>query len=940
MTNRPRAELLLGGSWVDVTQRLRRRSPVTVTRGRADELAQATSSQISMVLENTDGKLTPRNPASTWYPSWERGARCRVWVDGATPALIIPGVAGANAQTPDAVSLDITGTITVVARMDPEAWAGSLTFSGGSVIGGDQQRIVSKWTTGQQSWRLNLFGPGWLQFEWTSDGSTPQTITSTKIFAAQEPMWVAVTFRPNDGAGGKTAVWFTSADGVTFQTLATKTIAGTSSIFSGSAPVEVGTSDAGTASYTGRVLAVRIINGELAGTVVANPDFSAQNPGTRSFTDAAGKAWTVNGAAEIATRSIRGIGRVDEIQPDWPYATPRNHPTHPGVAHVGVTASGMLRRMGQGSKPIASTLFRFLTSQKSANAVKAYWPLEDGADAKNASSPMRGVRPMNVGGGSFRFATDSSLPSSKPLPEVSSGSSIAFAATVPAYSATQSRVDMFVRIDTPNSSPGTFITAVETNGTVVRWTIAVDASNVAVVGTDASGTNIVSSTWPSDSRMFGTWALWSFNIAQNGGNIDWAINVVPIPLGAAFGAGSAGGASGSVAGTVGVVTVLHNWLTAAPTTGGISYGHFIVSTGVNLGWLAGADTAFVGESAAHRFWRLCVEEDTPVHIIGDNTMYESVRGDTAASAAMGPQGQRTLVDLLSECAQVDGGIMSEHRTAEALDYRTRRSLYNQPAAIVLDTNNRGIGQNLEPVDDDQRLRNEITATRPNGSSARVTTEPPPEPGDLYDVDIQVNVEHDLQLPDQAGWRLHLGTWPAMRYPGLSTSLRSAGTTVARQWSDVALGDLFRLDNLPRQHEKTTDLILEGYTETLSFFDWTAALSASPAGPWSVGVRDDDVLGVRDTGGSVLNSNFVAGTDTTMSVATTLGPLWAVTAASNTALPFDVNVGGYRITVTAIGAAAGQIQSFTVSTTIGNGLTGRTIAAGTDVSLWVPCRRAL
>src|SRR5690606_12151770 len=134
---------------------------------------------------------------------------------------------------------------------------------------------------------------------------------------------------------------------------------------------------------------------------------------------------------------------------------------------------------------------------------------------------------------------------------------------------------------------------------------------------------------------------------------------------------------------------------------------------------------------------------------------------------------------------------------------------------------------------------------------RATTDPAPEVGDRYDTHEQVGVEHDLQLPSQAAWRVHVGTWPAMRYPGFGASLRTAGPGVCQAWADVALGDRLLLDNLPRQHDQQADLLLEGYTEVLSFFDWRAEpVNGSPAGPYAAGVRNDDSRGKRDNGSSV------------------------------------------------------------------------------------------
>jgi hypothetical protein len=207
----------------------------------------------------------------------------------------------------------------------------------------------------------------------------------------------------------------------------------------------------------------------------------------------------------------------------------------------------------------------------------------------------------------------------------------------------------------------------------------------------------------------------------------------------------------------------------------------------------------------------------------------------------------------------------------------------------------------------------------------------------YDEAVEVNVARDAELGSQAGWRFHQGTWPGMRYPSVDVDLAFNQAALADDWLAATEGDMVRVTDLPDEHPPgDVDLILEGSGERWSQRSWKPTLQCSPAGPWEVGVLGDDDLGKLDTAGSALDAAFDAGTDTTMDVETTLGPLWTTDAGE---FPFDVDVGGARVTVTAIGAAVGQVQTFTVSTTVANGI-AKTIPAGTPVSLWRPARLSL
>jgi hypothetical protein len=90
----------------------------------------------------------------------------------------------------------------------------------------------------------------------------------------------------------------------------------------------------------------------------------------------------------------------------------------------------------------------------------------------------------------------------------------------------------------------------------------------------------------------------------------------------------------------------------------------------------------------------------------------------------------------------------------------------------------------------------------------------------------------------------------------------------------------------------------------------------------------------DTAGSELDEALDT-TETGVDVLTTIGPLWTT---DDDETPFDVAVGGERMTVTDIGAETAGVQTFTVTRSV-NGVV-KAHAAGTPVRLWAPARYAL
>lgn len=241
---------------------------------------------------------------------------------------------------------------------------------------------------------------------------------------------------------------------------------------------------------------------------------------------------------------------------------------------------------------------------------------------------------------------------------------------------------------------------------------------------------------------------------------------------------------------------------------------------------------------------------------------------------------------------------------------------------------------IRPTRDDRQLVNDWRVDRVDGSYARVEDQDSIDARGRRKDSVTLNVEHDGQVADQAGWRLHLGTWAGMRVGQLPFDFAVAEDLIDG-YLGVIEGDRVVVTNPPDEYptSSTIDFIVEGADDTIDTENWNPQLNCSPAGPWEVGVRGDDAKGKRDTAGSELASG-VNSSATSLSVATTLGPVWSADDADD---GFDIDIGGERMTVTDISGAASP-QTFTVTRSV-NGIV-KSHSAGAAVRLWRPTIRAL
>jgi hypothetical protein len=73
-----KTEILVNGTWTDITAFVYARQDIQITRGRPDESQQVQPSACQMTWNNRDGRFSPGNPAGAYYPYFTRNTQVRV----------------------------------------------------------------------------------------------------------------------------------------------------------------------------------------------------------------------------------------------------------------------------------------------------------------------------------------------------------------------------------------------------------------------------------------------------------------------------------------------------------------------------------------------------------------------------------------------------------------------------------------------------------------------------------------------------------------------------------------------------------------------------------------------------------------------------------------------------------------------------------------------
>lgn len=844
--------------WTDVSAR-RHSQSIPHTRGASSDTGKTNHSAVSFELDNNDGELTPDNTSSAWYPYVRRGVPIRAWAEGATPGLVLPGVAGAYCSTPHHNDFDFSGDCDLRMKVTPDQWSDAF---------GKGQVLVSKYgASGQRSWLWLANPDGDLELRPSTTGTAVTAISGSGSVegraAALRPLWIGITFDADNGSSDgtwKSYAWRGSgtppSDITTWDLIGTSgdSAAGPGAMFSSTAPVEIGTV-AGGGPFAGSVPRFRGVVDELQirdgknGTVVADPDFTAATEGDTTVTDSTGKVWTVHGTAAITTRRIRFCGAMDDLEIAWPHGdNEAGNAAQASECRARITASGILRRLDQGQKPIRSPIYRKVTTNNlTSSFLWGYWPAEDGDGAVRAAPAVAGDAVMTLTGFS---GTDDTLPGSEALPTIPAGETGSWSAAVtdPAGFFDSWGVAFLFRMPKPD---GTYrrIMAVETEGTAARWEVLYSSAGFRTRAVNGSETQLFSSDETAPFPGSPDWYVVYLTVQQSGGNMAWDLEAVPIHRTS----GATSSDSGTVSGTVGKPTSVGNSSVTTPSDSTLAVGHIVVYDIFGFGWtgswLDQAANAHIGESAGARFKRLCEEQGVAAEIVGD--YLTDPLGDITLSEVMGAQQPGRFLEVLDECVKIDQGKLISRRATPGLVYRCRVDIEAQATVgLALDGTAEGFRPGLRAKFDDKGYRNDIEVAAVGGSKATARDDDAVDAQDLYDEAVTVNGVGgvnlgiaastrpsvvslvDSQLAVLAARRLHIATWPDPRIRRVTTEL-SIAPDLLPAWHDLAIGDRVTLDNLPAQWpDQLVELLLDGFEEIWTPTRWQVDLIMSAGGPWN------------------------------------------------------------------------------------------------------------
>ncbi|MET7989856.1 hypothetical protein ABZU76_02995 [Amycolatopsis sp. NPDC005232] len=537
-------------------------------------------------------------------------------------------------------------------------------------------------------------------------------------------------------------------------------------------------------------------------------------------------------------------GYADGFSPEWRDDVGR-------IPLAGLSASGLLRRLLQGSDPLRSALYRFHTVGSFTKPVE-YWPLEEDKTASAGISDTGGlpalVKPGDIGGvnyGKVKWGGDTDNVATERAVQVSAGASMycpVRTSLFPDGTQTYWAVSWIMRY-TSISGAKFFLTTQGQNALTIYAIFYTDGTVEVYSSQPAGDTLQMSYTQGDFTGWDDVWHSWTLTVDQSVTNTQWNLlrdgQLVALKISAVL--------------PRGVPSQIR--FDSLPDPGNaedpVTLGHvaFWNSPIVWNGDYAEAIVAYSGENAALRLLRLGIEQGFNVNVVG------------TVGVQMGPQRPVSVVDLLRECEAVDQGVLLDGLDA-GLTYITRGERENAAVDLALDATE--LYPPFQPTDDDQRNRNRVTASV-TGASSKTTFEDTDGPLGtdaigVYDSSSEVNLFVLDDVVNYASWAVHLGTVEGYRYPTLAVNLRAAPARAfevlqVRPSTHVSVSNVS--DVIAGLPDDTVDLLVEGMEHSLSPREWIFTAKCSPAAPWTIatiadetGDTDDDLMRLQTDGARI------------------------------------------------------------------------------------------
>lgn len=904
---RVQAEIALGAdpaagsgsfAWTDASRWIRARNRIQITRGRNDGYQIPQPSKMTCEVDNNLGRWVARNAVGPWYGQIRRNVPIRILCD-------------ADAAWPIAVSDTFT-------RVVASGWGSTDTGQAWTLSGFGGTVLIADWSVSGTAGLVGVPVAGGFR---NSTLDAPPLVDADITFSVSCPVPTGNNLEP-----GNVEFRVGSTGSFTCRTQVLTTSAVQVHIFTPTVTLVSPTTIAGLTHSAGTPLKVRA---QVYGTTIrmrvwqgaAEPQ-NWHASGTSAELGAAGSTRIRCGVASansntkpvvftidnvvISTPPVRFAGYIDELPVSWD-PTARD-------STVAISASGFFRRLNQGTGPPRSAVYRTRTSADHHQPIE-YWPMEDGSSATSFVNAIADGRAMTRT--DQTPASSSAFIGSQALPV---WGALGNRASIRAFTATQYAVRHLLFAP---AGPAANTAITQWRAGSFTWQIVAGSgagSSMLLQAFDSVGVERLS----SGTIAFGAGYLNKpcqvlVNVAQNGADIDWSLQLGYFQLDGAAGTNTV---SGTLTGeTIAMPSEIKTLTVGGPLTNWV-IGHLAVYDDIGASPLSGATRGWNGNTATEHIRGICRDARIPYFVPNDSD-------PAAAITTLGPQSIAPTMGLLKDGADADGGILYE--ADFAVGYLARYRLYNQPVALAVDIAGMDV-RDFRPTDDDTDVRNDITVSRTGGSSARATDDDhialygtTPPAGDA----ITLNIEDDSQLADQAFWRLGRGTVDDMRYPGVELDF-VANPQLRTAWQAVDVGSRMQVLRPPAAlPPDVIELLVQGWQETIDDGGnvWSATLNCTSGLPWLVFQLDAAGNLARLSSGASTLSAGATTTTTSLSVATAAGaPLWPVGAVSP---GVDLVCSGEVVKVTSISGSSSP-QTFTVTRSVNGVVKALPINAPIDV----------
>lgn len=702
-------ELLINGTWVDISEFVYYRDKIVIKRGKPDEFSTITTSSVTLTLNNRDGRFSPRNQTGIFYPFLGRNTQIRISINSSS----ISGVPYNGYRFWGEVSAwpprwDLTGTDVYVPITGAGIWR---RFQQNTNIGSTLRRYlmlktgslvpVAYWPMEESPDSTqfgNLVSPG-NSLGW----GTKPTLAANSDFDGSDPIPLIskATLTGLTGSFSGTGLNTYSTPG-TYQFVATSTPVNVSVWGAGGGAENGAEGNAGAGGEFSQDTAVAVTVGNIytlkVGAGGAGGPYGFQvNQDGKDGEDSyfIGDLVTVTGHGgkggrkSLHTRALGGRGSTSPI-------------------HFNGGDGGLaLGNGGGGGGSSAGTGAPGNTGSDSAPATN---PGANGASAP-ASGGSGGRGGNGTDNGGVRAGTAPGGGGGAGGHKFSDGTNWRGEAGAPgkvqlsysAVSAPSTVVTRFI-ISCPTTGAvngATLVRTVIASGTLARVEVYYGTGGLLGFRGLDSGSVVKFDTGLIAFSINGTPCILSMELQQSGGNINYALRMLTVGQ-------TLQSTTGTISGTLGAASqvVVNPAATVDDTAIGHVHVQYALDTLTNLGQ---ALIGYGGERAGARFQRFCTESRIASVFVGNVT-------DTPL---MGPQMNKKLSELFQEIEDVDRGQLFEPRDQFGLGYKTRVSLMNQSATLAVDFPSTHLAQVLEPMTDDSAIRNDVTVSRNNGASVNV-----------------------------------------------------------------------------------------------------------------------------------------------------------------------------------------------------------------------------